>query len=40
MIHKTHKIRGLLCNRCNTALGLFYENKDIMKKAISYLEFY
>jgi hypothetical protein len=24
--HKEHKIRGLLCNRCNTALGWFEKN--------------
>ena len=36
--HKTKKIRGVLCNNCNTALGLFDDNIKIMKDAIQYLE--
>ncbi len=36
--HKTEKIRGVLCNNCNTALGLFDDNIKIMKDAIQYLE--
>lgn len=36
--HSTGKIRGLLCNECNTSLGLFKENLEILKKAINYLE--
>ena len=35
--HTTGKIRGLLCDACNRALGLFKDNQDIMNKAISYL---
>jgi hypothetical protein len=31
-------IRGVLCNRCNTALGLMQDDKKILSKAISYLE--
>jgi hypothetical protein len=30
-------IRGLLCSNCNTAIGLFFDNPKIMKKAITYL---
>ena len=36
--HLTGKIRGLLCNRCNTALGNFQEEASILQKAIEYLE--
>lgn len=36
--HTTGKVRGLLCNLCNQALGLFYENPVSLKNAISYLK--
>lgn len=36
--HETGEIRGLLCDQCNTAIGLFKEDTEIMKKAISYIE--
>ena len=32
--------RGLLCNRCNIALGSFSDNIDLMKNAVNYLEKY
>lgn len=35
--HDTGKIRGLLCTRCNSAIGHFYEDVEIMRKAIDYL---
>lgn len=35
--HKTHKIRGLLCLFCNTALGKFKDSPKLLKKAIKYL---
>lgn len=35
--HVTLAVRGLLCSRCNTAIGLFKDNKEAMKKAIAYL---
>ena len=35
--HQTGKIRGLLCSRCNTALGLFREDVSIISEAIAYL---
>jgi len=35
--HKTDKIRGVLCHRCNTGLGLLRDSEDILMKAISYL---
>ena len=36
--HSTGKLRGLLCRRCNRALGGFKEDTELMRKAISYLE--
>jgi len=35
--HKTGKVRGILCHHCNTAIGLFKENVNIMKQAIDYI---
>lgn len=36
--HETGSIRGLLCMRCNRAMGLFKDNIDILLKAASYLK--
>ncbi len=36
--HDTGIIRGLLCNNCNRAMGLFRDDPDILRKAILYLE--
>jgi len=35
--HESKIIRGLLCARCNRALGLFGDNTAILKQAIIYL---
>ena len=36
--HDTNRVRGLLCNDCNLALGQFNDNTDIMDNAIKYLQ--
>jgi hypothetical protein len=35
--HITGEIRGLLCRKCNTGLGLFLEDPVVLAKAIEYL---
>jgi len=35
--HTTGKVRGLLCNRCNTAIGRFEDNEGFLENAINYL---
>jgi hypothetical protein len=35
--HKSGKVRGLLCNQCNMGIGLFKDNSEYLKGAISYL---
>jgi len=36
--HKTGKVRGLLCNRCNKGLGQFEDNIDLLEKSLMYLK--
>ena len=36
--HKTGVLRGWLCMHCNTGLGKFQDNPDLLRKALSYLE--
>lgn len=38
--HKTGKLRGILCNACNGALGYMKDDISIIKNAIKYLEKY
>ena len=38
--HRTGRVRGLLCNNCNKAIGLLSENKEHFARAIRYLEKY
>ena len=35
--HKTNKLRDLLCHQCNSGLGHFKDNIEILQKAIDYL---
>lgn len=35
--HKTGLVRGLLCRRCNTALGLFEDDPERLNSCIEYL---
>lgn len=35
--HTTSKVRGLLCTRCNSLLGMAKDNTEILQKAIDYL---
>ncbi len=36
--HKSLKIRGVLCKRCNTGLGIFKDDIKMLKKVIDYLK--
>lgn len=36
--HDSGNVRGLLCMRCNTGLGLFLDNPKFLLSAISYLK--
>lgn len=36
--HTTGNIRGLLCKKCNMALGLFQDNELLLKEASVYLK--
>jgi len=35
--HKTKKVRGLLCFKCNVGLGLFQDSSELLIRATSYL---
>lgn len=35
--HKTGKVRGLLCQRCNRALGLLDEDRHSVKRLFAYI---
>lgn len=35
--HKTGKVRGVLCTRCNTALGSLQDSEDLILKLAAYI---
>lgn len=36
--HETDRVRGLLCRRCNTAIGILGDTHETIRRALSYLE--
>lgn len=36
--HKTGKVRGLLCAGCNTAIGKFNDDPELLLRAMKYLQ--
>ena len=36
--HSTNKVRGVLCNNCNTALGLIQDNRQTLLNMLQYLD--
>lgn len=36
--HKTNNVRGLLCTKCNIALGALNDNIALLQRAIEYIE--
>lgn len=36
--HATGQFRGWLCSNCNIGLGRFYDDPDLLMKAISYIQ--
>lgn len=35
--HRTDRVRGLLCQKCNVYIGMIHENKETVKRMFSYL---
>ena len=35
--HDTGEVRALLCRRCNTGLGMFFDNAELLRRAYLYL---
>jgi len=36
--HKTGRVRGLLCSKCNVAIGMFEDRVEVLRSAIRYLK--
>lgn len=37
--HRTNIVRGILCHRCNTAIGSMYDSPELLLRAVEYLTF-
>lgn len=35
--HRSGEVRGLLCNKCNQAIGLFNDEPNLIERALEYL---
>jgi len=35
--HTTGKVRGILCHRCNTAIGMLKDDPNLLQQALDYL---
>jgi hypothetical protein len=38
--HETKQLRGLLCSKCNTGLGMFSDNWLLLENALEYLTYW
>lgn len=36
--HRTDKVRGLLCSRCNRAMGMFGDDPGLIRRVLDWLE--
>ena len=35
--HVTHRVRGILCDKCNIGIGMLHDNVHLLELAIKYL---